>query len=136
MFGEIAPIRAHNIFDDFFKTRLLNFDDDDFRPICQSKWNKDLERIMLDEKDEKNPTEGETIKSSSYWSSKNGQETSKKVTSKKAVKDGKVVEEKTEDVLFPNGERKITKTSIVDGKAETKEYSLKQGEELPKELTQ
>lgn len=58
MFGEIAPLRAHTIFDDFFKTRLLNLDDDDFRPICHLKWNNDIDKIMLDEKDEKNLAEG------------------------------------------------------------------------------
>jgi uncharacterized membrane-anchored protein len=96
---------------------------------------RNLDKMMIDEGDEKNIKEGETLKTSSVWSKKNGQETTKKITSKKTYKDGKVNEEKVEDYLFPNGERKVTKTSIVDGKAQTKQYALKKGEELPKELT-
>jgi hypothetical protein len=56
------------------------------------------------------------------------------VTSRKTFKDGKASEEKTEEYVFPSGERKVKKTITVDGKTETKEYKLKKGEELPKEL--
>ena len=89
---------------------------------------------MLDEDDE-NVKEGQTVKTSSYWTNKNGQETGKTVTTKKTVKDGKSNEETTEEYTFPNGEKSIVKTINVDGKIETKKYALKKGEEVPKELT-
>jgi DnaJ-class molecular chaperone len=88
IFGEIAPVRAHNIFEDFFGNRWFNLDDDDFKPIFHNKWIKNLDKMMIDE-DEENAKEGETIKTSSYWTNKNGQETGKTVTTKKTVKDGK-----------------------------------------------
>jgi len=131
----MVPVRAHDIFDDFFGNRLFSLEDDDFKPIFHNKWTKDLDRLMLDEADEKNVKEGETVKTSSVWTNKNGKETKKTVTSKKTVKDGKVDEETTEDYLFPNGERNVVKTTNHDGKIESKKYTLKQGEELPKELT-
>ena len=90
---------------------------------------------MLDEADEKNVKEGETVKTSSVWTNKNGQESGKTVTTKKVIKDGKTNEETTEDYVFPNGERNVVKTTKVDGKVESKKYCLKKGEELPKELT-
>lgn len=91
---------------------------------------------MIDEEDQKNFNEGETIKTSSCWTNKNGQETGKTVTTKKTIKDGKAKEETTEEYVFPNGEKNIVKTTNVDGKIESKKYTLKKGEELPKELTQ
>ena len=90
---------------------------------------------MIDEKDEKDVKEGETVKTSSVYTNKNGQESKKVVTTKKVIKDGKVNQETTEDYLFPNGERNVKKSITTDGKTETKEYKLKKGEELPKELT-
>jgi len=86
----MVPVRAHSIFDDFFGSRLFSLDDDDFRPIFHNKWSRDLDKLMLDEADEKNLKEGQTIKSSSVWTNKNGKETKKTVTSKKTVKDGKI----------------------------------------------
>jgi hypothetical protein len=56
------------------------------------------------------------------------------VTSKKVFENGKATEEKLEEYCFPNGERNVKKITTVDGKTETKEYRLKKGEELPKEL--
>lgn len=90
---------------------------------------------MIDEAEEKNMKDGETVKVSSVWSSNNGKETKKTVTSKKTYNDGKVNEETTEEYLFPNGERNVVKTINADGKVESKKYILKKGEELPKELT-
>lgn len=135
MFGTIAPIRAHNIFDDFFGTRpsLL---DDDFRPFFHNRWSRDLDRMMVDEGDERGVKDGQTIKTSSVYTNKDGQETAKTITSKKFFKGGRTNEEKIEDYLFPSGERKVVKTTNIDGKLDTKEYKLKKGEELPKELTQ
>lgn len=131
----MVPMRAHSIFDDFFRDRWSVFDDEDLRPQLHKRWIKDLDKLMLDEKEEPNVKEGQTIKTSSVWSNKNGQETGKTVTTKKFVKDGKTREETTEDYLLPNGERKVTKTVNDNGKVETHEYKLKKGEELPKELT-
>ena len=111
-------MRAHSIFDDFFGNRWSVLDDD-FRPHFHNRWTRDLDRLMLDENDEAPGTEGETIKKSSVWSSKNGKETGKTVTTKKKVKDGKSREETTEDYLFPSGERKVTKTINDNGKVET-----------------
>ena len=79
--------------------------------------------------------EGESVKTSSVYTNKNGVETKKNITTRKVVKDGKVVEEKVEDYLLPSGVREVVKT-IKDGdKVTTKRYELKKGEELPKELT-
>ena len=89
---------------------------------------------MLDEKDQ-DLKEGQTIKTSSVWNRKNGQESGKTVTTKKVVKDGKAKEETTEEYVYPNGEKKITKTINDGGKISAHEYMLKKGEELPKELT-
>ena len=83
--------------------------------------------MMLDEKDE-DLKEGQTVKTSSVWSNKNGQETGKTVTTKKVVKDGKAKEETTEEYLYPTGEKKITKTINDNGKVEAVEYKLKKGE--------
>lgn len=79
--------------------------------------------------------EGESVKTSSVYTNKNGVESKKNITTRKVVKDGKVVEEKVEDYLLPSGVREVVKT-IKDGdKVTTKRYELKKGEELPKELT-
>lgn len=43
---------------------------------------------MIDENDER-LRKGETIKTSSVWSNKNGQESRKTVTTKRSVNDGK-----------------------------------------------
>jgi DnaJ-class molecular chaperone len=134
IFGEMVPVRAHSIFDDFFGDRLSLLDDN-FRPHFHNRWTRDLDKLMLDEKEEDPAIEGETIKKSSVWSTKNGKETGKTVITKKTVKDGKAKEETTEDYIFPSGERKVTKTINDNGKVETHEYKLKKGEELPKELT-
>jgi hypothetical protein len=71
---------------------------------------------MLDEVDEKDVKDGEVVKTSSYWTNKNGQETAKTVTTKKTIKDGKAKEETTEEYVFPNGDKSIVKTTNVDGK--------------------
>jgi len=59
IFGEMVPLRAHSIFDDFFGPRWLSMrDDDDFRPFAQRKWIRDLDRLMLDEAEERNIKNG------------------------------------------------------------------------------
>lgn len=89
VFGTIAPIRAHSIFDDFFGNRWPSLLDDDFRPFYHNRWTKDLDKLMVDEADEKNIKDGQTVKTSSVWTKKNGQETAKTITTKKTFKDGK-----------------------------------------------
>ena len=79
--------------------------------------------------------EGETVKTSSVWTNKDGQKSGKTVTTKKTVHDGKAKEETMEEYTFPNGEKKVTKTINDQGKIESHEWKLKKGEELPKELT-
>lgn len=90
---------------------------------------------MMDVEDFGDVKEGESVKTSSVYTNKNGVESKKNITTRKVVKDGKVVEEKVEDYLLPSGVREVVKT-IKDGdKVTTKRYELKKGEELPKELT-
>ena len=133
LFGSMVPVKAHSIFDDFFGNRWNSLEDD-FKPLFHSKWSRDLDKMMIDEKDE-DMKEGQTVKTSSFWSNKDGQESGKTVTTKRFVKDGKEKEETTEEYLYPNGEKKITKTINDNGKIEAHEYKLKKGEDLPKELT-
>ena len=83
----MVPVRAHNIFDDFFGNRWMSLEDD-FKPLFHNKWSKDLDKMMIDEKDE-NINDGQTIKTSSVWTNKNGEESGKTVTTKKTIKDGK-----------------------------------------------
>lgn len=90
---------------------------------------------MIDEGDEKNIKEGQTVKTSSVYTNKNGQQSKKTVTTKRNIKGGKVQEERTEEYMFPNGDRNIRRSITSDGKTDTKEYKIRKGEELPKELT-
>lgn len=129
LFGEMVPVRAHSIFDDFFGSKWNSLEED-FKPLFHKKWSRDIDNMMLDEGDEKNVTDGQTVKTSSVWSNRNGQETGKTVTTKKVIKDGKAKEETTEEYLYPTGEKKVIK-SVKDGdKVTAKEYFLKKGEEL------
>lgn len=41
-------MRAHSIFDDFFRDRWSVFDDEDLRPQFHKRWVKDLDKLMLD----------------------------------------------------------------------------------------
>jgi hypothetical protein len=42
----MVPVRAHNIFDDFFGNRWLSLEDEEFRPIFHHKWTKNLDKLM------------------------------------------------------------------------------------------
>ena len=97
----MVPLRAHSIFDDFFGSRWPSLDEE-FRPLFHNRWMKDLDKMMIDEK-EPVVNEGQTIKTSSVYTNKNGQESGKTVTTKKTIKEGKTKEETTEDYLFPSG---------------------------------
>jgi hypothetical protein len=49
MFGEMAPMRAYKIFEDFFGNRLSSIEgDEEFKPIFHSKWIKNLDNMMID----------------------------------------------------------------------------------------
>ncbi len=132
----MVPLRAHSIFDDFFENRWRSLDEE-FKPMFHNRWTKDLDKMMFEDEEPQQPstTEGETIKTSSVYTNKNGQESGKTVTTKKVLKDGKSKQQTTEDYLFPSGERKVTKTINDNGKVTTHEYKLKKGEEVPKQLT-
>jgi DnaJ-class molecular chaperone len=136
LWKEMVPVRAHNIFEDFFGNRFLNMEEDDiFKPIFHKKWSRDLDRMMIDENDP-SITNGETVKTSSVYSCKDGVESKKAVTTKKKIVDGKVNEETTEEYTFPNGEKNVVKTiKGPDGKVDSHKWSLKKGEDMPKELT-
>jgi hypothetical protein len=60
--------------------------------MLYKKWSRNLDKMMIDEEDEKNIQDGQTIKTSSVYSNKNGKEEKKTVTTKKNIKDGKVKE--------------------------------------------
>lgn len=57
---------------------------------------------------------GESVKTSTVYTNNNGVESKKTVSTKKKVKDGKAVEETTEQYVLPGGAKQITKT-IKDG---------------------
>ncbi len=86
----MVPLRAHSIFDDFFENRWRSLDEE-FKPMFHNRWTKDLDKMMFEDEEPQQPstTEGETIKTSSVYTNKNGQESGKTVTTKKVLKDGK-----------------------------------------------
>lgn len=85
----MVPIRAHNIFEDWFGNKIFNWNDDDsLMPVLHNKWSKDLDKMMLEDDDE-SIKNGQKIKTSTVYSNDNGVEKKKTVTTKKAVKDGK-----------------------------------------------
>jgi len=83
---------------------------------------------MIDEGDERDIKDGQSIKTSSVYNNKNGQESKKTVTTKKNFKGGKVQEERIEEYLFPSGDRNVRRSITTDGKTDTKEYKLKKGQ--------
>lgn len=87
----MLPLRAHSIFDDFFGPKWMSLEDD-IRPLFKNKWSRNLDNLMIDEDEEKNIKNGESIRTSSVYTKKNGEESKKTVTSKKTYKDGKAEE--------------------------------------------
>ncbi len=63
--------------------------DDDIRPQFKNKLSRNLDNLMIDENEENNIKNGESIRTSSVYTKKNGEESKKTVTSKKTYKDGK-----------------------------------------------
>ena len=84
-------MRAHSIFDDFFGPKWMSLEDDS-RPLFKNKWSRNLDNLMIDEDEEKNIKNGESIRTSSVYTKKNGEDSKKTVISKKTYKDGKADE--------------------------------------------
>ena len=84
-------MRAHSIFDDFFGPKWMSLEDDS-RPLFKNKWSRNLDNLMIDEDEEKNIKNGESIRTSSVYTKKNGEESKKTEISKKTYKDGKAEE--------------------------------------------
>lgn len=72
-FGQITPLRAHSIFDDFFGSKPFEFPSEDefFKPIVDRSWRRRLDNLM-DVEEFDDIKEGETVKTSSVYSNKNG----------------------------------------------------------------
>ncbi len=116
MFGEMVPMKAHDIFEDFFGNRWSVLDES-FKPLFHNRWVRDLDKMMLDEGDElKGIKEGQSMKTSSVYTNKDGKESGKTVTTKRTIKNGKMKEETVEDYLLPSGERKVIKSINDNGK--------------------
>lgn len=135
-FGQIAPMRAHNIFEDFWGNRFNEWNevDDFFRPALRSKWSRNLDRLMSDTANEdwSNVKDGESYKTSTYYTNKNGVESKKSVSTKTKFVDGVPTSETTEEYEFPDGNKEVRKI-LDDGKGNvsSKVYNLKKGENLP-----
>lgn len=87
----MLPLRAHSIFDDFFGNKWMSLEDD-IRPLFKNKLSRNLDNLMIDENEEKNIKNGESIRTSSVYTKKNGEQSKKTLTSKKTYKDGKAEE--------------------------------------------
>ena len=134
-FGQIAPMRAHNIFEDFWGNRWNEWEDADdfFRPALRTKWSRNLDRMLNEgNEDWSNVKDGESYKTSTYYTNKNGVESKKSVSTKTKIQDGVPVSETTEEYQFPDGNKEVRK--IKDdgrGNVTSKVYNLKKGEALP-----
>jgi len=87
-----------------------------------------LDRLMEDDVDYASVKEGETYKENTVFTKENGLETRKNVKSKIRVENGVPHETKIEEYIFPNGEKDIVRTYIVNGNIEKETYHLKKGE--------
>jgi len=65
-------LRAHSIFDDFFGNKWMSLEDD-IRPLFKNKLSRNLDNLMIDENEEKNIKNGESIRTSSVYTKKNGE---------------------------------------------------------------
>jgi len=68
----MLPLRAHSIFDDFFGNKWMSLEDD-IRPLFKNKLSRNLDNLMIDENEEKNIKNGESIRTSSVYTKKNGE---------------------------------------------------------------
>ena len=76
--------------------------------------------------------EGESYKTSSYYTNKNGVESKKSISTKTKIENGVPVSETTEEYQYPDGNKEVRK--IKDdgrGNVTSKVYNLKKGENLP-----
>lgn len=135
-FGQIAPLRAHNIFEDFWGNRFNEWDDADdfFKPVLRNKWSRNLDRMLSGQANEdwSNVQDGESYKTSTYYTNKNGVESKKSVSTKTKYVGGVPTSETTEEYEFPDGNKEVRKI-LDDGKGNvsSKVYNLKKGENLP-----
>lgn len=76
--------------------------------------------------------DGESYKTSTYYTNKNGIESKKSVSSKTKFVDGVPHTETTEEYEFPDGNKEVRKIKD-DGKGNvtSKVYNLKKGDALP-----
>lgn len=135
-FGQIAPIRANNIFENFWGDRWNQIEeaDDQFRPMLNKKWSKDLDRWMREgnNDDWSSVNQGESFKTESYYTNKNGIESKKSISTKTKYENGVPTTETTEEYEFPDGNKEVRKIKD-DGKGNVTSnvYNLKKGEALP-----
>lgn len=132
-FGQIAPLRAHNIFEDFWGNRFNEWDDADdfFKPVLRNKWSRNLDRMLSGQANEdwSNVQDGESYKTSTYYTNKNGVESKKSVSTKTKYVGGVPTSETTEEYEFPDGNKEVRKI-LDDGKGNvsSKVYNLKKGD--------
>ena len=130
----MAPVKAHNIFEDFFGDRFFNFPSEDefFKPLIKKKWSRNLDNLMEDEDSWRNIDNGETMKTNTVYQNNNGVESKKTVSTKRKIENGVSKVFTTEEYEFPNGTKEVRKiTDDGKGKVETKIYNLRKGENLP-----
>jgi hypothetical protein len=137
LLGQQDPIRTHSIFEDFFGIKPFEFplEQEIFEPAVLRRWSRMLDRLMDEELDFEQLSSGETFRENSVYTRDNGIETRKNVRTRISIQNGIPTETKIEEYIYPNGDRDVTKTVVVNGKAEKNSYHLKKGEETPKELT-
>ena len=78
-----------------------------FRPVLRNKWSRNLDKWMREGNDEDwgNIKDGESYKTSTYYTNKNGVESKKSITSKTKFENGVPLTETTEEYEFPDGNK-------------------------------
>lgn len=81
---------------------------------------------------EDNIKDGESQRTSTYYTNRNGVEQKKSVTTRTKYENGVPITETTEEYLFPDGNKEVRKIKD-DGKGNSTSnvYHLKKGENLP-----
>ena len=87
LWGKMAPVKAHNIFEDFFGDRFFDFPSEDefFKPLIKKKWSRNLDNLMEDEDSWRNIDNGETMKTNTVYQNNNGVESKKTVSTKRKI---------------------------------------------------
>lgn len=86
----MEPVKAHNMFEDFFGDRFFQFptEEEFFKPMIKKKWSRNLDNLMEDEDSWRNIDQGETVKTNTVYQNNNGIESKKTVTTKRKVDKG------------------------------------------------